>query len=99
MAPTADEYESWRVTLEIVTLGEEDNETGGIDISSVDLREGEADVRIDEGVVVIEGDAGDREIDIEGRSASFGTFDPYSGRLGKSRLQIDGDVQIEGERR
>ncbi len=95
--PHADDFESWRVTVEIVTLGEEDNETGRIDVGSVDRRTGEADADIEDGIVVIEGDSTARDIEIKGRSVSFGDFDPYSGRLGKSRLRIDGEVEFGGD--
>jgi hypothetical protein len=95
--PHAADFESWRVTVEIITLGEEDNETGRIDIENIDKQTGEADVTIEDGIAVIEGNSTERNIEIEGRSVSFGDFDPYSGRLGKSRLQIDGEVEFGGE--
>lgn len=97
ISPAAEEFESWRVTVEIVTLGEENNETGAIAIESRNLRSGGADTSLEDGVLVIEGDANERSIEIEGRSQSFGDFDPYSGRLGKSQLRIDGNVELGGE--
>ncbi|MFC7236910.1 hypothetical protein ACFQS4_01385 [Saliphagus sp. GCM10025317] len=97
VAPKDDDFDSWHVTVEIVTLGEENNKTGGIAIESVDPHETSTSYEIEDGVVVIEGDASTTSIDIGGTSESFGDFDPYSGRLGKSQLRIDGDVEMGGE--
>jgi hypothetical protein len=96
IAPKADEFDSWHVTIEIVTLGEENNETGEIAIESVGRRGASPPPDIEDGVVVIKGDASTESIEIEGTSESFGDFDPYSGRLGKSQLRIDGDVKLGG---
>jgi hypothetical protein len=97
ISPEADEFESWRVTIEIVSLGEENNETGDIAIEEFEKDGDVARVNIEDGVLVIEGDASSRSVDISGRSRSFGDFDPYSGRIGRSRLQIDGNVELGGE--
>lgn len=96
IAPEADEFDSWRVSIEIVTLGEEDNETGTVAIESVDWQVGGDDYDLEDGVVVIERDTSVRRIELGGDSESFGEFDPYSGRVGKSQLRIDGDVEFGG---
>lgn len=95
--PEADDVESWTATLSIVTLGEENNETGGLDIELASLESGTAETRLEDGRFVVEVEGSPEPVGVEGQSASFGGVDPYSGRLGKSRLQLEGDVVLGGE--
>ncbi len=95
LGPHSDEFDHWEATIEITTIGEENNQTGRIDIDECEITTGEAEKNTDDGVLTISANDSCQNLQLEGESISLGEFDPYSGRLGKSRLQIDGTVELE----
>lgn len=97
LGPNEAGFARWDVSIEIRTIGEYDSETGRIDLGDVIPLDAGITSRIDEGVGHLSGGREASSISIRGESIDLGPFDPYSGRLGRTKLVIEGDVEYGGE--
>lgn len=93
VGPTDEEGTSrWEATLEIKTEGEDGNDTGQIEITDIhEFSPGIYDVS--DGIADLESDGRGASADVTGESEYIGTFDPYSGRLGRTQIVVEGGVE------
>ncbi|EJN57782.1 hypothetical protein [Halogranum rubrum] len=96
LGPTETDFESWEASFEIRTIGEDDTETGRIDIDELLPLEPGVTSRYEDGVAYLEATSGASSVSIRGESINLGSFDPYSGRLGRTKLLVEGNVDLGG---
>jgi len=98
--PEVDEYSSWTATVSLTRLGEDNSKTDPLSITSISANHPDIDDKVvdgddgSEGFIKCDDNLG--RIEFEGRSESIGTSDPFSGLVGKLRLNITGEVVEEG---
>lgn len=100
--PEVDEYSGWTATVSLTRLGEDNSKTDPLSVASIESSHPEVshDIVDDDdgntGTISCEKDPG--RITFEGESESIGTSDPFSGLVGKLRLEITGEVvEVGGE--
>lgn len=104
--PEVDEYDSWTATVSLTRLGEDNSKTDPLSVASIDTSHPDVSGEVLDGDDESDGDDSDDgfiqcddnhgRITFEGRSESIGTSDPFSGLVGKLRLDITGEVVEEG---
>ena len=96
--PVVDEYSSWTATVSLTRLGEDNSKTDPLSVASIDPDH--QDVEYEDGddgadgIIRCEDNLG--RVTFEGQSESVGTSDPFSGLVGKLRLEITGEVVETG---
>lgn len=95
-----DEYSQWTATVSMTRLGEDNSKTDPLSVGAIKCRHPDVNVEVvdgDDGTDgVIRCDENLGCIEFEGESESIGTSDPFSGLVGKLRLEITGEVVETG---
>jgi len=98
--PEINEYSEWTATVSMIRLGEDNSKTDLLSVGAVECSHPDVDVEVvdgDDGADgVIRCDENLGRIEFEGESESIGTSDPFSGLVGKLRLEITGEVVETG---
>ena len=98
--PDVDEYDGWTATVSLTRLGEDNSKTDPLSVAWIESSDPDVDSETVDGD---DGDAGEIRCDddvgrvaFEGESESIGTSDPFSGLVGKLRLEVTGEVVETG---
>lgn len=98
--PEVDEYSSWTATVSLTRLGEDNSKTDPLSVASIVSSHPDVSHEIvdgDDGADgIIRCDDNLGRVTFEGRSELIGTSDPFSGLVGKLRLEITGEVVEAG---
>jgi len=98
--PEVDEYSGWTATVSLTRLGEDNSKTDPLSVASIDSSHPDVSHEVingddgADGIIRCEDNVG--SVSFEGQSESIGTSDPFSGLVGKLRLEITGEVVETG---
>lgn len=98
--PEVDEYSGWTATVSLTRLGEDNSKTDPLSVASINPSHPDVEYEIVDGADGADGiircDDNVGRVSFEGESESIGTSDPFSGLVGKLRLEITGEVAEAG---
>jgi hypothetical protein len=91
-----DDVEKWSVSISMSRRGDNDKKVDDLEIADVDT---EADYDMDsDGSVSLEYSEGDDKVQVRGESETIGTTDPLSGKIGRVKLGVNGEVKRRSEK-